>query len=244
MTRFLNQTQLLPQDEINRYAVGIIGTGAIGSFVAMALTKMGFNNIVTWDPDKIEDHNIANQMFPVADIGKRKANATKDMVKMFSGENIISLATKITGRKASDYLNQAYPGKHQILILAVDSLDVRKDIVDGLYGYVTDCTVIDARMGAKTYRVMGFKADDRNETDAYLKTLVPDGEAVQEHCGQKSIIYTVLGVAAEVCGFVHYIVMRFSLMDRHAPWIPSPVIFDYGTGMRLQHRHVGDVVKV
>lgn len=244
MTRFLNQTQLLPQDEIDRWAIGIIGTGAIGSFVAMALTKMGFKNIVTWDPDKIEEHNIANQMFPVSSVGKRKANATKEMTEMFSGEKIISLATKVTGKKAYEYLHQAYPGKTMILILAVDSLDMRREIVESLKNVAYDLKVIDARMGAKTYRVLGFRADQYEEATAYLNTLVPDGEAVQERCGQKSIIYTVLGVAAEVCGFVHYIVMRFNHPDRTAPEIPAPVIFDYGTGMRMQNRHIGELVQI
>ena len=243
MTRFLNQTQLLPQEEIDRWAIGIIGTGAIGSFVAMALTKMGFKNMVTWDPDKIEDHNIANQMFPVLDIGKRKANATKEMVEKFSGERIISLATKITGRKAFAYLHQAYPSKQIILILAVDSLDVRKQIIEDI-GVTYNLSVIDARMGAKTYRVLGFDGSNPEEHDNYLKTLVPDSAAVQERCGQKSIIYTVLGVAAEVCGFVHYMVMRHTLEDHTAPKIPNPVIFDYGTGMRLQQRHIGETVVI
>lgn len=243
MTRFLNQTGLLPQEELDRYAIGIIGTGAIGSFVAMALTKMGVKQMVTWDPDKIETHNIANQMFPVEDVGKRKAVATKELVKKFSGEEIISLSAKATGKKAIDYMNNAFPGKKMILILAVDSLDIRKEIVESIHAY-QPLQVIDARMGAKTYRVMGFDAYQTAEVDAYLKTLVPDSAAVQERCGQKSIIYTVLGVAAEVCGFVHYIMMRHTMFDRYLPNIPPAVIFDYGTGMRIQSRPVGECLSI
>jgi molybdopterin/thiamine biosynthesis adenylyltransferase len=234
MTRHLNQTGLLPQAVMDRYAIGIIGTGAIGSFVAMALAKMGFNVIVTWDDDKIEEHNIANQMFPVDAVGKRKAIATRDMVKQFSGEEALCLATKATGKKAYTYLEQAWPSRDVIIILAVDSLDVRKKIVEELR--YRNFTIIDARMGAKTYKVMAFCPADETEYQQYMAGLVPDANAVQERCGQKSIIYTVLGVAAEVCSFINYICMwgRVNGPLTTEPRYPGNVVFDYGTGMRIQ----------
>ena len=238
--RHLNQALLLPQARIDAYAIGIIGTGAIGSFVAMALTKMGFSQIVTWDPDKIEVHNLDNQMFPVESVGTRKALATRAMVKQFSGEDIVTMATKTTGRKAYDCLRSAFPGKRLIMILAVDSLDTRKDIVRDLRRIPDGIIVIDARMGAKTYRVMGFQPAISQKFNEYMATIVPDADAVQERCGQKSIIYTVLGVAAEVCAFVHSIVMP---PEAYPFAIPHPVTFDYGTGIRLQQvRAQGEVL--
>lgn len=227
--RNLNQSLLFPQEKMDQLAVGIIGTGAIGSFVAMALTKMGIKNIITWDHDKIEEHNIANQIFPVDSVGKRKAIATREMVKQFSGEDICTMAMKITGAKAYAAMQQAFPVNRFVLVLAVDSLDVRRAIVEDLrmaYGL----QVIDARMGAKTYRVMTFQPTLARELTDYLATLVSDKDAVQERCGQKSIIYTVLGVAAEVCAFIHAYAMEDSFNEGWAP----PVIFDYGTGIRMQ----------
>ncbi len=239
MTRHLNQTLLLPQAAIDRFSIGIIGTGAIGSFTAMALTKMGFSSIVTWDHDKIEEHNIANQMFPIESVGTRKALATRTMVKQFSGEDIITVASKITGQKAYEYLSSAFPNKMPIMIMAVDSLDVRRELVEG-FRRAWNMPVIDARMGAKTYRVMAFIPSEASEFTDYMATLVSDADAVQERCGQKSIIYTVLGVAAEICSFVHAIVMQEEGgMISH----PHPVVFDYGTGIRLQQmRQQGEVL--
>jgi molybdopterin/thiamine biosynthesis adenylyltransferase len=237
MTRHLNQAGLLPQEKMDQYAIGIIGTGAIGSFVAMALSKMGFKNIVTWDHDKIEEHNIANQMFPVDSVGMRKSLATRAMVKQFSGEDIITIATKTTGIKAKEYMYTFHPMKMPIIILAVDSLDTRKEIVEAIHSQ-GNIRIIDARMGATTYRVMTFFTGYNEDMARYRATLVPDADAVQERCGQKSIIYTVLGVAAEVCNFVHKIVMQ---EEGEFITIPLPVIFDYGTGMRIQERLPGPV---
>ena len=236
--RHLNQAGLLPQETMDNWAIGIIGTGAIGSFTVMALAKMGFKNIVTWDNDKIEDHNIANQMFPVEDVGIHKALATRKMVKQFSGEDIITLSTVATGAKVIKFMRSAFAEKSVLIILCVDSLDTRKALAEALveeYGIF----VIDARMGAKTYRVLGFDTKSVSSYQNYMKSLVPDSEAVQEPCGQKSIIYTVLGVAAEVCSFVHKAVSVNPHTGRCM--MPEPVVFDYGSGMRIQHRIVGEV---
>lgn len=244
MSRFFNQTGLLPEGHSDSFAIAIVGTGAIGSFVAMALSKMGFRNIVTWDPDKIEEHNLANQMFPVSSVGKRKAIATREMIEEFSGEKAICLATKATGDGILQYLNKAFAGKICIVILAVDSLDVRKNIVENMAA-LWGVHLIDARMGARTYRVMALNSGNHEQRQAYLQTLVPDSEAVQERCGQKSIIYTVLGVAAEVCNFVHHIVTTTHLAAEARTstlMYPNPVVFDYGSGMRLQKQHVAETV--
>lgn len=237
--RNLNQSLLFPQEKMDQLAVGIIGTGAIGSFVAMALAKMGIKNIICWDPDKYEEHNVATQMCPVDGVGLRKAIVTRNMVKQFSGEDITTVALKITGSKAYSALQTAYRDHRLCMILAVDSLDVRRALVEDMrsaYG----CHVIDARMGAKTYRVLSFDPTQARQLTNYLATLVSDKDAVQERCGQKSIIYTVLGVAAEVCAFVHAYAMEENF---HDSWGPAPVVFDYGTGIRMQRpRTQGEVL--
>lgn len=243
MQRFLNQSGLISSEQMDSYRIVIVGTGAIGSFVAMALTKMGFKHMTCWDPDKIEPHNLANQMFPLSAVGQRKAIAVRELVKQFSGEDVTTLALKATGGKMIEYLEKDVRSGPVIVILAVDSLDIRKQIAQAFLGR-SGYYIIDPRMGARTYRVMAIDTYDYTDRMAYERTFVPDAEAVQEPCGQKSIIYTVLGVAAEVCAFVHYIVTRDDRpgSDAHLPRVPPPVVFDYGTGMRLQKWPKGEVV--
>ena len=61
-----------------------------------------------------------------------------------------------------------------------------------------------------------------------------DGRLPDPRTMRGLIIYTVLGVAAEVCSFVHQIT-RHILANHNEPCpMPQPVIFDYGTGMRIQ----------
>jgi molybdopterin/thiamine biosynthesis adenylyltransferase len=239
MTRQLNQAGLLPQTSMNEYAIAVVGLGAIGSFVTMSLTKMGFKKIIAWDHDSIEEHNIANQMFPVTSVGTKKAIATRAMVNQFSGESIQTLAIETNGKRILTALTKAYPYHKYIVILCVDSLDVRKKIVTELQERA-GIEIIDARMGALTYRVLNFNTAYNEEFSEYIDGLVPDADAVQERCGQKSIIYTVLGVAAEVCSFVHKIVMNTG-----GRIVNEPVVFDYGSGVRLQKRTAtGELVVV
>ena len=60
--------------------VHIIGCGASGSTVAELLARAGLEKITLYDFDKVESHNIANQMFKDSDIGRNKAEAVKDMM--------------------------------------------------------------------------------------------------------------------------------------------------------------------
>lgn len=60
--------------------IHIIGCGAIGSTLAENLVRLGLTNITIYDHDKVESHNIANQMFRAIDIGKYKVEAMEDML--------------------------------------------------------------------------------------------------------------------------------------------------------------------
>jgi molybdopterin/thiamine biosynthesis adenylyltransferase len=195
-TRFLNQRNLFDPDSVG--SIDIVGVGAIGSFVALALTKMGCNAVTVWDPDKLEDHNFANQMYPIKELGTRKVEACRSMVKEFSGETIGMKYGKYVGSRAN------------YTISCVDSMAARKQVFSNWEktSRESSCAFIDARMGGQFYRVYcinGGFYEQRQFIEDYKNTLIDDANAVNEPCGSKSIIYTVMGVAAEVCNLVRRI---------------------------------------
>ena len=53
--------------------VHIIGCGSLGTTVAENLARCGVKHMTLWDFDKVEAHNICNQMFTEQHIGKRKS---------------------------------------------------------------------------------------------------------------------------------------------------------------------------
>ena len=73
-----------------------------------------------WDFDKVEAHNIVNQMFREADVGKTKAEALKDILLEINPDMEIKLKPNgWNGEMMSGYV-----------FLAVDSIEIRRKIVE------------------------------------------------------------------------------------------------------------------
>lgn len=204
--RFLNQRSLLDQRKLAESKIVVIGAGAIGSFFVTTITKMGAKHVVVYDNDTIEDHNIANQLYPEMYVGKPKVEALQRVAKQYSGVDIEIINAKWTPETAQD---------GDIIVAAVDDMDVRKAIWDH-YNNRPYKLFLEGRMSAQVFRVYGITSDNEDwakQARAYYETqLYPQAEAVPERCGEKSIIYTVLQVSGQMCSQVK----RF-LMNEYRP---------------------------
>ena len=105
-----------------RERIHIIGCGAVGSTLAENLARFGFTKISLYDFDKVEPHNIANQMFTQSDIGRTKVEAVRDMILMINPDAI-------------NDINCIYDGWHGqrlsgYVFLCVDNIETRKQIVE------------------------------------------------------------------------------------------------------------------
>lgn len=190
----LRQIEIIPLEKLGEN-INIIGAGAIGSFTALALAKMGFGNIGIYDADKIENENMNCQFYPLDAIGKPKAVAIKEMVKAFSGFEI--------GSKEALYEGAPLPG---LIISAVDNMKTRTMIWEAAKKSPTAKMVIDPRMGAEAGLVYVMDPHDEKDVVAYEKTLYSDEEAVQERCTAKATMYSVLLIAGQVAKAVKDIV--------------------------------------
>ena len=98
----------------------IIGCGAIGSSVAELLARQGIKNIILWDFDKVESHNIVNQMFTEEDIGKPKTEALKEILYRINPATAEKI--KLKGKYTKEPL-QGY------VFMCTDTVESRQDIV-------------------------------------------------------------------------------------------------------------------
>lgn len=98
----------------------IIGCGSVGSTIAENLARLGITNFVLYDFDKVEAHNIVNQMFVQADIGQLKVDATKRIITDINPEAETTIELHPEG-----YTNQMLDG---YVFLCVDSIDLRREI--------------------------------------------------------------------------------------------------------------------
>jgi hypothetical protein len=185
------QLDLIPMEVLNR-EITIIGAGAIGSFTALSLAKIGFENITVIDFDEIDDANMNCQFYRIKDIGKPKVQALQEIIKDFTG-------VEITARNEK-YESGIFNG---ILITAVDSMAVRKLIWDNHKEISLGTNLfIDPRMSIESALCYAMKPFSQDDIDSYEKTLYTDENAEAERCTNKSVMYTVLGISAHVAKIV------------------------------------------
>lgn len=98
----------------------IIGCGSIGSNVAELLVRQGVEDLILWDMDIVEPHNIVNQLYNETHINKPKTEALYEILKDINPK--LKDTIKIKGK----YTNEILSG---FVFMCVDSVEVRQDIV-------------------------------------------------------------------------------------------------------------------
>jgi len=158
--------------------IHIIGDGGIGSFVCVALSKLGLKTIV-WDGDKVELHNVPNQFHLVKAVGISKVKATAALVRQLANIKIDTREKMWEGEKLSG-----------IVISAVDSMAERKKIWDRVKADPDVLLLIDGRIGGETIEVVSICPVN----DAFLygwyeeRKLFDESEAAKLPCTARSII--------------------------------------------------------
>lgn len=110
------------QPEKDDAKIHIVGCGSVGSTVAENLARCGVKNMVLWDFDTVESHNIVNQMFRQQDVGKSKVEALRDILCDINPEISDTIVLKPDGWKGK--LMSGY------IFLCVDNIELRKQIVE------------------------------------------------------------------------------------------------------------------
>ena len=105
-----------------REKIHIVGCGSVGSTVAENLVRCGLKNLVLWDMDKVEAHNIVNQMFVNDDIGKEKVAALKEMLVAINPEVESTIKCYPNGWHGENLSGYVF--------LCVDNIELRREIVE------------------------------------------------------------------------------------------------------------------
>ena len=181
------QSDILPSAVLGE-PITIIGQGAVGSWTTLALAKMGFCNLTTFDHDKFDTVNLNSQFCRLRDIGQFKSEAVAAMVMEFTGVQV--------RYNTQRYESGIFPG---IVISAVDSMAVRKRIWEQAKLSPFTRAVIDPRMAGQACQAYVMRPSEGVDRLDYEKTLYGDSEALQERCTEKAIIYTSNLLSGLVC---------------------------------------------
>lgn len=110
------------QPEKDDARIHIVGCGSVGSTIAENLARCGVTKMTLWDFDKVEAHNIANQMFRQQDVGKLKVDALKDILMDINPDTKDAVETQPEGWQGK--LMNGY------VFLCVDNIELRREIVE------------------------------------------------------------------------------------------------------------------
>lgn len=189
---YIRQSELF--DPVNqKFNIIVLGAGSLGSFITLNLAKLGFNQISVYDYDKVEAHNIPNQFYRIKDIGKLKVDALKEIVREFTEVELDIYEEKVTPK------TQLPLALNNIFIITFDSLKERKKVFEILKN-TGNCYAMDVRCGGEEYNIQTVNMFNENEIPEWEKSF--DLTPATLPCGAKSICYTNLSVASEVCNIV------------------------------------------
>lgn len=153
--------------------IDIVGVGATGSRIALSLAKLGIKDIHVWDFDKVEEHNIPNQMFDFSDIGSFKVDAMKRVIEAVTGTKVTTHNEKVDGTQAFG----------EVVFLLTDTMSSRKEIWKGIKLKLNIKLMIETRMGTDTGMVYAINPCLPSQIKAWEGTLCDDKQAVASACG-------------------------------------------------------------
>ena len=181
---FVRQRDVLPWEKLRDASVTVIGAGAVGSFTALSLVKMGIGTVEVYDDDIVSVENLGPQWFRTCDLGRTKVEALVEQLAAFGG-NVVGHPEK--------FIAQSVYG---IVIASVDSMDARIAI----WRHVRKCRrvdlYLDARMGAEVGKVFTIRPRDPEDCRAYEAELYPSTEAFRAPCTARSTIYCAAGLSS------------------------------------------------
>ena len=177
ITDYSKQVDLIKPHEFTE-RINIVGCGAIGSWLAFFLLKMGFGNIHVYDFDTIEEHNIPNQLFKESDIFSAKVDALLNIYNEHFNDDTQRLKvhkTEITQDNA-----HVLSG---VVFGCVDSMAARKYIYENCYKHGHAKFFCEGRLSIWGSYIYTLYKNGEDWTKKYENTLYADSEAEVSACG-------------------------------------------------------------
>ena len=169
--------------------VHIIGLGAVGSHIAIFLTRLGISNFTLWDFDTVGDHNIPNQHFEEKHIGQRKVDAiSKQMLE-------INPDIKIT--KKDKYNPETIINGH--VFMCVDDIELRHQFYLTHEFEIALMSVFDTRIALEVGQLFSAKWNNNEHKELLISNSAFTNSEVEEEvsaCGSKlAVLPTIVMIA-------------------------------------------------
>lgn len=179
--RFTRQQHFLPQDKLAKERILVVGAGAVGRQVCLALASVGAKDVTVIDFDEVDVSNVATQGYLPSDVGQKKVLCVSSMMKLIDLERDARY-TAIDGLYDPSLFKENPPS---IIFSCVDNMSTRNSIWK-FFKKSTSCSLLlDGRMQGTNLR---WIANQRGETH-YESTLFSDEQANDGRCTARTTYY-------------------------------------------------------
>lgn len=186
--RYQRVLELYPPDRLQNVTALVIGAGAIGRQVLIALAACGIPRLHIVDPDVVEEINIPTQAYDETDVGQSKVSAAGHHAQALNNDLIVVGHVKRFERGLFEDMQDT---NRLVLFCCVDSISAREFIFRHSLAHVE--LFVDGRITGQTIRVL---VDDCPKAERYLKTVFPQEEAFAGRCTNRTNLNTAMAAAA------------------------------------------------
>lgn len=186
LANFSHQDRLFDPDK--RRPVTLIGAGSVGSFAALALAKMGVDDITVYDADVVASHNAPMSLYRQHDLGRPKVDALAELIRDLTG---VVLRTK-----PAMYAGERLPSCS--VVACVDTMKARSLIWKQVKANPAVDVLIETRTGGAYVEVLSIDPHDREEGAWYEALLYDDAQASRQMCGRHGVSFSSLRAASIV----------------------------------------------
>ncbi len=196
----------------------LAGLGGIGSWTNIFLSRLGLKELILFDSDVFESHNMSGQAVTRDDVGKNKAAAAADKALAYSNYE--------TAVFNSFYRKEDNPITTKVMICGFDNMKARKEYYEMWKQDINaDCPqdylFIDGRLTAELFQVFVIKGNDKYAQAEYeTNWLFGDDIADETDCTFKQTTH----LAAMIASFIvnHFVNWCSSFSEtnfpRRIPW--------------------------
>lgn len=208
------------------YPVHVIGAGATGSRVFAALVELGMKQIHVYDPDIIESHNLANQIYNAEDVGGPKVIGCANFLKRKLGilydrpapDGYHFRSTKVTRRYLEESSSTVAGG---IVFLLTDTMESRNEITKALHNRcmraadaptrmaAAPMLIIETRMGSTHGSVFTLNPYDNIAYKQWKSTLVDDTDTDNIELSPCGTTLSVGTTASLIANYAVWQMMQF-----------------------------------
>lgn len=185
----LNKSYEYFKPENVKSRIHIVGCGSVGATLAENLVRLGLTKITLWDFDKVESHNLANQIFRQQDIGHPKVEALRDILMELNPD--IQDDLKLQGNGWDGQQLSGY------VFLCVDNIELRKKIVEQHFDNAYIKAMLDFRTLLESAQHYAADWSDYGMKKNFLNSMNFSHEEASEETPVSACGYT-LGVAPTV----------------------------------------------